>query len=107
MGEGAFTYVWSYRVPRENTAEFIRLYGRGGTWVALFERGEGYIDTSLYRDSRNAERFITVDRWVSEESYSRFRQKFAEEFEQLDRQGGDLTVEEAFLGNLEEVGTTD
>lgn len=104
MVERAFSYIWSYRVSAENTEEFVDLYSPGGSWAALFGRGDGYLDTRLYQDAGDMERFVTIDRWESERAFALFRERFAEEFEKLDRQGEALTSAERFLGEFQEVG---
>jgi heme-degrading monooxygenase HmoA len=107
MARAPYAYVWSYRVSAEDVEEFIRLYGPDGAWVALFRQGEGYLGTDLLRDATDAGRFVTIDRWVSELAFDRFRETFAEEYQQLDREGEVLTIEELPLGEFHEVGAGD
>ena len=101
MSADLFIYIWAYRVPPERVDEFGRLYGPEGAWVRLFRRAPGYMDTNLYRDRNDVERYVTIDRWESEEAFRDFRARFAEEFERLDRDGEHLTLEETPLGELE------
>jgi hypothetical protein len=68
--------------------------------VRLFRRAPGYLDTTLYNDRDDSERCFTIDRWVSEEAYRRFRIEFADEFERLDGLGEKLTQEEIKLGEF-------
>ncbi len=96
-----FIYVWAYRVPSHNVGEFRRLYGPDGAWVRLFRRAPGYLDTQLYRDRNDGDRYLTIDRWESEEAFRSFRARFAEEFERLDSEGERLTLEETPLGEFE------
>ena len=58
-----FIYVWAYRVARERADEFHRLYGPEGAWVRLFRQAPGYLDTHLYRDRNDGDRYVTIDRW--------------------------------------------
>ena len=95
-----FIYIWAYRVPPEKVDEFRRLYGPEGAWVRLFRQAPGYVDTDLYRDRNDGDRYVTIDRWESEEAFENFRASFAEEFERLDRDGEHLTLEETPLGEL-------
>ena len=96
----AFIYVWVYRVVPGNVDEFIELYGPDGAWVRLFRQAPGYLDTSLYRDRNDVYRYLTVDRWESEEAFREFRMNFATEFDRLDNDGERLTLEEKHLGDF-------
>ena len=51
-----FTYLWRFDVRAEHIAEFERLYGPDGNWVALFRGGAGYRSTQLLADCENAGR---------------------------------------------------
>ena len=100
MSVDTFIYLWAYRVSPEKGDEFRRLYGPEGAWVRLFRQASGYLDTHLYRDRNDADRYVTIDRWESEEAFRSFRVSFAEEFERLDVEGEHLTVEETALGEF-------
>lgn len=93
-----FVYIWEYLVAPTSQAEFEREYGPGGSWVALFARAPGYLGTSLLRDRSRPDRFLTVDRWESEEAHSEFRKAFRAEFEALDARCEVLTRSETLLG---------
>jgi heme-degrading monooxygenase HmoA len=95
-----FIYLWSYRVPPQTADEFLRLYGPEGRWVRLFRRAPGYLGTHLYRDRNDGDRYLTIDRWESEEAFRTFRARFANEFERLDSEGECLTLEETPLGEF-------
>ena len=95
---GTYAYVWEFLVRPEKTPLFERLYGPDGDWVALFRCAHGYIDTLLLKDRGVANRYVTVDRWESEEAYERFRKAFAEEYQSLDERCQELTVQERSLG---------
>ena len=100
MSVDPFTYIWAYRVPPEKGAEFRSLYEPEGAWVRLFRQAPGYLDTHLYRDRNDSDRYVTIDRWESEEAFRSFRARFAEEFERLDSDGEHLTLEETPLGEF-------
>lgn len=68
--ETMFVYLWEYFVAPAHHAEFEREYGPDGAWVELFSRGAGYLGTSLLRDRSNEDRFVTIDRWESEEAHA-------------------------------------
>ena len=100
MSTDPFTYIWAYRVPSEGVDEFRSLYGPEGAWVRLFRQAAGYLDTVLYRDRNDRTRYVTIDRWESEQAFRGFRTRFAEDFERLDTAGKHLTIEETPLGEL-------
>lgn len=99
-----FIYVWAYRVARERADEFHRLYGPEGAWVRLFRQAPGYLDTHLYRDRNDGDRYVTIDRWDSEEAFRTFRAIFAAEFQHLDSEGEALTLDETPLGEFRPSG---
>lgn len=101
-----FIYIWAYRVSSEHADGFRDLYGPGGAWARLFRRADGYLGTDLYRDRNDGDRYVTIDRWESEEAFRRFRTTFADRFERLDRKGERLTLDETFLGEFRP-GATD
>jgi heme-degrading monooxygenase HmoA len=96
-----YVYIWAYEV-RPNTDEAFRgLYGHDGAWVALFRRAAGYIGTELLHDRNDPKRYVTIDRWESPDAHRAFRERFAAEFAELDRQGGALTTRETQLGEYD------
>jgi len=95
-----FIYIWAYRVMPGMADEFRRLYGPEGAWVRLFRQAPGYLGTDLYRDRANGDRYVSIDRWESEEAFRGFRESFAAEFERLDADGVQLTLEETPLGEF-------
>jgi len=95
-----FVYIWTYRVSLQRADEFRRLYGPEGAWVRLFRQAPGYLGTELYRDRDDGDRYLSIDRWESEEAFRDFRSRFAEEFERLDSDGEQLTLEETPLGEF-------
>lgn len=95
-----FVYMWAYRVLPECFDEFQEIYGPEGSWVELFRRAPGYLDTQLLQDRNESNRFITIDRWESEEAFVSFRTKLAREFDDLDRMGERLTMDETALGEF-------
>jgi heme-degrading monooxygenase HmoA len=97
-----FTSLWAFRVRPGSEAEFERHYGPDGTWVALFRRAAGYVDTRLLKDRDVPGRYVTVDRWESEAAYHAFRERFAKDHDALDRECEAVTVEETALGRFAE-----
>ena len=98
----SYVYLWEFHVRPGAEADFERHYGSTGTWVALFRRAPGYVDTRLLKDRAVPGRYVTIDRWESEEAYRAFRARFAGEHDAVDRACEALTVEETPLGAYEE-----
>ncbi|HUL72058.1 MAG TPA: antibiotic biosynthesis monooxygenase [Vicinamibacterales bacterium] len=99
-----YTYVWEFFVAAEHAAEFERMYGPDGEWVALFRRARGYVGSTLHRDRANPQRYVTVDSWQTAGAWERFRTEYSAEFEALDAQGRVLTVAEREVGRFDAVG---
>jgi len=95
-----FIYIWEYVVASKDRAEFEREYGPGGPWVTLFGRAPGYLGTTLLRDVGRPDRFVTIDRWESEQSYSAFQDAHRAEFEGLDVRYEALTQSETLIGQF-------
>jgi heme-degrading monooxygenase HmoA len=95
-----YAYLWEFRVRPERRTEFEGRYGPTGSWVALFRRAPGYLETLLLQDRADEVRYITIDRWQSVEAYRAFRARFAEDYEALDRECEGLTTHEAPLGEF-------
>lgn len=93
-----YTYVWEFQVSPDNEAGFVRHYGPGGSWVELFRRAPGHLETLLLKDQSVPGRYLTVDRWVSASAFESFRRQFSEEFAELDRACEALTHSEKSLG---------
>lgn len=96
-----YCYVWSYEVRSERIEEFREAYGDGGEWVRLFRRDPEYLRTILLQDRVGQGRFMTLDFWTSREACRAFRERFAEEFEALDRACERLTVAEVQVGEFD------
>jgi heme-degrading monooxygenase HmoA len=97
-----YTYLWEFHVDPERREEFEKHYGPNGSWVALFRRSPGYIETLLLRDPTNPRRYLTIDRWESEAAYRSFRSRLAAEYRELDERCQHLTTKETPLGQYEE-----
>ncbi len=91
-------HVWEYHVAPDADAAFREHYGPEGTWVRLFRRSAGHLETLLLADEAAPGRYVTIDLWESTAHYARFRERFAAEYEALDRQCAALTTREVSLG---------
>jgi heme-degrading monooxygenase HmoA len=104
MHEKLFSYIWQYRIRADRRAEFLDAYRPGGAWTTLFSRDASYIDTKLLQDTRDPERYVTIDTWLSQAACRAFRARYADEFEALDMKCEALTEAEQALGDFEQVG---
>lgn len=95
---GGYSYVWEFLISAQCRAAFEQHYGPEGTWVQLFGRAPGYRETLLLSDRSNPGRYLTVDRWQSEQAYVDFRSAFSAQYTELDADCGKLTTGEVFLG---------
>ncbi|HKC60882.1 MAG TPA: antibiotic biosynthesis monooxygenase [Myxococcales bacterium] len=90
-----YVIVWEFVARPGREADFERAYGPRGRWVELFRGGEGYLGSELWRGEG---RWLTVDRWESEEDFLRFRGARLAEYQALDREMEELTASERQLG---------
>ena len=97
-----YTYMWEFIVEPAQLEEFQHYYGPDGSWVALFRKAPGYLDTRLLRDRTDARRFITIDRWMTVDAHRSFRSAFAREYAELDARCASFTARETSLGEFAE-----
>lgn len=69
----------------------------------LFRQSPGYLESLLLKDNAIPGRYVTVDRWISEDAHREFRASFAESYDRLDKDLGHLTVCERSLGAFSEL----
>ncbi len=93
--------MWEFRVPAEKRAEFERHYSAAGTWAEFFQRDAAYRGTQLLRDISDPGRYLTLDSWEDEESYSGFRASHRQEYAVLDQKMEELTESEKRVGVFE------
>jgi heme-degrading monooxygenase HmoA len=86
--------VWQYVVAPGREAEFERLYGGSGAWVQLFARSADYLGTELYRAVDQPDRYLTVDRFSSQEAWQRFLGEHGTDYAELDSRCAALTRSE-------------
>lgn len=99
-----YVLVWEFRPRRGREAEFEAAYGPDGEWVRLFRGGEGYLGTELHRDTADARRYLTIDRWASRRAYESFRAAHRDAYEAIDRRCEALTERETSIGSFETAG---
>ena len=84
-------------MPGDRLAAFTTAYAADGVWGELFGRAAGFLGTELYCDAVRAGRFLTIDRWQSEEDWRSFLYAFGPAYESLDAQMEGLAVAERSL----------
>ena len=77
--------VWEYVVAADHADAFVAAYGADGEWGQLFQAGQGYVGTELYRSTDDKDRFVTVDRWTDHGAWRRFLEESREIYDQLDK----------------------
>jgi heme-degrading monooxygenase HmoA len=92
-----FVRIWQYVVDPVKSAPFVSSYGPDGEWAQLFGRGTGYLDTALHQDLNQSGRFLTVDRWNSEQAWRDFHATHLAEYNELDKRLRRLTIEQRRL----------
>jgi hypothetical protein len=95
--------VWEFRVSTERQREFEFNYDSNGVWAALFNRSAEFRETILLRDSSRNGRYLTIDRWTSEDAFRGFKEAFAKEYAEIDARCEALTESERLVGIFERV----
>jgi heme-degrading monooxygenase HmoA len=95
-----FTYLWEFRVAPSALAQFEFEYGQRGSWVSLFRTAPGYIETILLHDNADPLRYVTVDRWESEDAHNAFRSAHLKQYQEIDRRCQGYTTSERELGEF-------
>lgn len=103
MADEAYVILWEYEVRPEAVAEFERVYGPEGDWMAMFRDAPGWRSTTLLRDQEVAGRYMTIDVWESAETYRAFRSARAEDLQALDEACERMTATETIVGHFEKV----
>lgn len=98
-----YLIIWRYDVHEIHETEFVKAYSSNGDWARFFAGADGYLRTELYRESRQARRYFTIDYWESETHYQRFRESMVDEYLALDARFDAWTVEEVQIGTMNPV----
>ena len=93
-----FVILWQFDIAEEKIAGFEAAYGPQGSWAKLFARSAEYQGTELLKDAYVPGRFLTLDRWQSEEAFRAFRAQYDADYEALDRSCDPLTSSETRIG---------
>jgi heme-degrading monooxygenase HmoA len=93
-----FVVVWQFEVADEKVTAFEAAYGPEGAWAQLFRSSKNYLGTELLRDAYVPGRYLTIDRWTSEDDFRAFRKEHDSNYEVLDRACDALTSRESRVG---------
>jgi heme-degrading monooxygenase HmoA len=93
-----FVILWQFDIAEEKTPAFEAAYGPAGSWASLFRTSPEYIGTELLTDAYVPGRYVTIDRWASEDAFRAFRAQHDAEYESVDRACDDLTSTETRIG---------
>jgi heme-degrading monooxygenase HmoA len=102
--DSGYVVIWEFRVKPGMEFAFEKDYGSEGVWARFFATGTGFIRTELTRDSSASRRYITLDFWVSQEAYEKFREKNAEQYHTIDAQCEAMTESEVEIGRFARAG---
>lgn len=58
--------IWAFVVKEEARGQFELAYGPGGAWSKLFAQCPGFRGTTLLRDTKDPQRYLTIDLWDTE-----------------------------------------
>jgi quinol monooxygenase YgiN len=94
--------VWECVARPDRVGDVENYYTSSGNWAELFRRSEGYRGTVLRRDAENARRFLIVDSWENASVCRAMRERFREEYVELDRVCEGFTESERRIGEFEE-----
>ena len=93
-----FVIVWQFDIAEEHLSRFESAYGPSGSWATLFARSPEYRGTDFLKDAYVPGRYVTIDRWSSEEAFRSFRKENDADYEALDRSCDSLTGIETRIG---------
>ena len=95
--------IWEFAVEERLQPAFEAAYAAGGPWARLFAEHEGFLETRLLKAKESSGVYQTIDRWASREAYAAFKRDFAERYDALDQEVGDLSRRETYIGLFDEI----
>ncbi len=98
-----YLVMWEFQVRAGMEKCFEKVYGPGGDWARFFSKDASYITTELVWQLKAARTYVTLDFWISQESYDAFRKQHFAGYEALDQKCGGLTQRERELGRFTRV----
>jgi hypothetical protein len=95
-----YVRVWEYRVPPDLVDRFAAAYGADGAWVRLFARAPGFAGTELFGAVESTDRFLTVDRWQTEEDWHAFLGTWRKDYDALDDELAGVAAVQSLLAEM-------
>jgi hypothetical protein len=96
-----FLVLWEFEVKPGCEQRFERVYGPGGDWDSLFRRDPHHAGSHLFRDTRKALVYLTVDYWLSRKAYEEFLVAQSSDYQALDVVAEQWTANERHVGSYE------
>ncbi|HEY9786301.1 MAG TPA: hypothetical protein V6D17_12920 [Candidatus Obscuribacterales bacterium] len=96
----SYVIAWEFLVKPGSEGDFEHMYGGGGEWCKLFKTSNAYVGTKLIKDCFRANRYITLDYWLSKGDYDDFKQTVSGEYQSIDARCKSMTEAEACLGTF-------
>lgn len=103
MASDRFAYIWEYTIEPGRREKFLAAYNPEGEWAQLFSRDSSYIQTKLIQDINDEDRYVTIDYWKSKADRDSFRERYSNDFDNLDNRCEAFTQQEVFLGDFVEI----
>lgn len=104
--DGIYVRIWEFMAKPEARLEFENLYGPDGEWVQLFRRSKAFLGTEFLHDVSAANRYVTLDYFVSQAGFDRFLRDFRQEYEALDRRSDCVRAYEREIGAFVDLGSS-
>lgn len=95
-----FIILWQYTVNPQRRNEFIEYYHATGKWTTFFSQATEYIGTDFFQTEEDQNQFVTIDKWMSKESYEQFLNDHQQAYQDLDKHCEGLTIQENLVGKF-------
>ncbi|MFL7890519.1 MAG: antibiotic biosynthesis monooxygenase [Anaerolineales bacterium] len=95
---GMVEIIWEFIVKDEFRGQFELAYGPGGAWSKLFARYPGFRGTTVLRDVKNPERYLTFDVWETESQRGHALDELQVEYSELEMEFEKWTVSKSEVG---------
>jgi heme-degrading monooxygenase HmoA len=96
-----FVALWEFEVKPGNEERFCLVYGAEGDWARLFRDDAQFVETRLFRDAAEPQKFVTMDFWRTRAAYESFKKLNHAAYVALDQECEMLTVREGCVGEFE------
>jgi heme-degrading monooxygenase HmoA len=90
--------IWEFVVKEEARGQFELAYGPGGAWSKLFARCPGFRGTTLLRDMKNPQRYLSIDFWDTVAQREQMLAERKAEYSNLDAAFADWTESKTEVG---------